>query len=138
MHVGDMQDYTHEAEALFARIAERRGLRFEIDQKAPVEVLWRFPKQEQLSVPIVLALQNNDELNFGVADFWSYLFPFPQVADRFEKLVEAWISGDARIITRLWGRSLQLRVESGWQSEYEAGQLWPILKRPEPLYNQPS
>lgn len=79
MHVGDMQDYTHEAEALFARIAERRGLRFEIDQKAPVEVLWRFPKQEQLSVPIVLALQNNDELNFGVADFWSYLFPFPQV-----------------------------------------------------------
>ena len=67
-----MRDYTQEAEALFARVAERHSLRFEIDASAPVEVLWRFPKQEQLSLPITLALQNNDELNFGVAKFWSY------------------------------------------------------------------
>ena len=31
--------------------------------------------QEQLSVPITLALKNGDEINFCVSEFWSYFFP---------------------------------------------------------------
>ena len=45
-----MHDYTQEAEALFALIAERHRLRFDIVTSEPVEVLWLFPKQDQLSI----------------------------------------------------------------------------------------
>ncbi|MDP2046859.1 MAG: Sua5/YciO/YrdC/YwlC family protein [Deltaproteobacteria bacterium] len=36
-----------------------------------------------MSLPLTLGLQNSDELNFGVADFWSYFFPFDDVAREF-------------------------------------------------------
>lgn len=68
-------DYTTQAKALFGRFAERHGLSYAISPDAPVEVLWTFPEQPKLSMPITLGLQNLDELNFGVSDFWSYFFP---------------------------------------------------------------
>ena len=68
-------DFTGQAEALFTRFAERHGLTYDSDHSAPVEVLWSFPTQDALILPITLCLQNGDELNFGVADFWCYLFP---------------------------------------------------------------
>lgn len=65
------RDCSTEAIELFTRFAARHGLtHMKID--APVEVFWEFPVQAKLSHRIVLGLQNNDELNFGVGDFWSY------------------------------------------------------------------
>jgi len=82
--------YTDEATALFSRFAKRHGLHhLEID--APVEVLWEFPIQTGLSLPLTLGLQNNDELNFGVPGFWSYFFPFPRIAEEFESCLDAWL-----------------------------------------------
>jgi hypothetical protein len=123
-----MRDYSAEAEILFRCSADRYGLKADVDRSAPVEVLWRFPVQDRLSVPIVLALQNNDELNFGVEEFWSYFWPFPEKAAQFEEIVDAWVLAKARIVTRAFGEELQLWSHGRWTAVYGAGRIWPKLK----------
>ena len=71
-----MHDYTTEAQALFQRFAERHALSYDVETDMPMEVCSTFPKQPNLSLPITLGLQNSDDINFGVSDFWSYFFPF--------------------------------------------------------------
>jgi hypothetical protein len=125
-----MRDYSSEAEALFERLARRHGLRFEIDATGPVEVWWTFPEQERLSLPVVLALQNNDELNFGVGDFWSYFFPFENVVEEFELAFDAWVAGNARIAgISPWTDALQVKRDHAWQTIYRATGLLPRFKR---------
>jgi len=89
--------YISEATELFSSFAKRHGLAYE-EKKAPVELLWEFPVQSKLTLPIILCLQNTDELSFGVEDFWSYFFPFPKVANEFTRAIDAWVEGRARII----------------------------------------
>lgn len=125
-----MRDYSPEAEALFGRLAQRHGLRFEVDTTAPMEVFWTFPEQDRLSLPVVLALQNNDELNFGVGDFWSYFFPFDKVAEEFEGAINAWVVGRARIAgISPWTDALQVKCDETWQTVYRATGLLPRFKR---------
>lgn len=97
-----------------------------------MEVCWTFPEQEKLFLPVTLGLSNCDELNFGASDFWSYFLPFERVADRFERILHAWVAGDARIaIMRGRGSLLQVREEGGWKSVYGAnGCLFPIRRWP--------
>jgi hypothetical protein len=84
--------YADEATALFDRFAQRHELdHLEVD--APADVLWEFPIQKGLGLPLTLCLQNWDELNFGVPGFWSYFFPFPNVAEEFESHLDAWFQG---------------------------------------------
>ncbi len=124
-------DCTEEATALFTRFAGRHGLHFEVEHDAPVEVLWNFPVQNGVTLPIVLGLQNGDELNFGVADFWSYFFPFETAAEQFEQALDAWITGDARVaVTGPWGRVLQVREKGRWRSIYGANRLLPVWREP--------
>jgi hypothetical protein len=59
-----------------------------------------FPAQERLTFPMMLGLQNNDELNFGVSGFSSYFFPFPSVVQKFESCIDAWVLREARIVHR--------------------------------------
>ncbi len=123
-------DCTTKAERLFLEFANRHDLRFEPDAEAPVEVCWRFPVQPGLSTPITLALQNLDELNFGVGEFWSYFFPFDDIATRFEGFINAWIEGDARVV--MTSRSsgwLQIRDGATWKTVYRAN---PSLFRRRP------
>lgn len=126
------KDYTQEAEALFRRFAERHDLIYEVETDAPIEVLWIFPQQDKLSHALTLGLQNGDELNFGVSDFWSYFFPFDRVAGDFECYLDAWVEGSARIaITGRRSRLLQVREGDDWRSVYGAGGcLFPFRKRP--------
>jgi hypothetical protein len=125
-------DFTMEAEALFQRFAERHGLRYNVQPDAPIEVLWDFPEQPKLSLPLSLGLQNGDELNFGVADFWSYFFPFPTVAEHFENILDAWVEGSARVgITGRYSRILQVRKDDVWETVYRAGGcIWPFRGKP--------
>jgi hypothetical protein len=83
-------------------------------------VLWTFPAQENLTYPVVLGLQNEDELNFGVGEFWSYFFPYPEVAAEFEALLEAWAQGRARIDSVNGRRAIALQVLSDgeWRTRY--------------------
>lgn len=121
------RDFTSEAESLFATFALRHGLAYEIDDKAPVEVCWRFPAQPGLSEPIILGLQNGDELNFGVGKFWSYFFPFLERVDEFARVLDAWVGGEARVISRVFSEDLQLRDGDRWRKVYSAGRIWPEL-----------
>jgi hypothetical protein len=124
-------DHTDKAVALFARFAERHRLRYEIEDDVPVEVLWTFPVQEGLIHSLVLGLQNGDELNFGVSDFWSYFFPFEENAEGFERILDAWMAGEARVaVTGRWGRVLQLRDDGKWRSVYFANRLMPLWRKP--------
>jgi hypothetical protein len=112
-------DYTPEAEALFRRFAERHRLSHRVVD-APVEIMWEFPRQDGLSIPIVLGLQNKDELNFGVPGFWSYFFPFPSAAPVFGAILDAWVNGNARIVHGgyLKGRRLQVLKDGNWDTVY--------------------
>jgi hypothetical protein len=128
----ERRDYTTEAEALFQRFAERHELEYRVETDAPIEVCWTFPEQPKLSLPLTLGLQNCDELNFGVSDFWSYFFPFEAVADKFERILDAWVAGNARIaIMRGRGRLLQVREGDDWKAVYGAnGCLFPFRRWP--------
>ena len=120
------RDYTEEATALFARFASKHGLTYEVTN-APVEVMWEFPVQPKLSHRIVLSLQNNDELNFGVGAFWSYFFPFEEKRVEFEVIIDKWFEGTARVIPKpgVLTHALELQVlENGtWNSVYPARSL---------------
>ncbi len=121
-------DYTHEAEALFQRFADRHSLTYMIEV-APMEVCWTFPEQRKLSLSVTLGLQNLDELNFGVSDFWSYFFRFERVADQFERILDAWVGGDARVaVIGPIGRILQVRDGRRWKSVYHANRFLPIWR----------
>jgi hypothetical protein len=61
-------NYTTEATVLFQQFAERHTLTY-MPVDAPIEVLWKFPIQPKLTLPVSLGLQNRDELNFGVPGF---------------------------------------------------------------------
>ena len=123
----ELRDFTGDAQALFSRFAVRHGLTYEVETGRPLEVCWTFPKQPKLSLPLILALQG-DELNFGVSDFWSYFFPFDQVADHFEHILDAWVAGDARIaITGFQSRLLQIQEGGRWKTTYWAdGLVFPL------------
>lgn len=128
----ERRDYTAEAEVLFQRFADRHELSYEVETGVPVEVCWTFPEQPRLSLPLTLGLQNRDELNFGVSDSWSYFFPFEAVADEFERILDAWVAGNARVaIMRGRGRLLQVREGDHWKTVYGAnGCLFPFLRSP--------
>lgn len=126
-----MTDYSEEATVLFARFAERHRFAYNVESDAPIEVLWQFPAQDGLSRPITLGLQNCDELNFGVADFWSYFFPFEMIASTFESMLDAWVAGNARIvIVPLGGRALQLMDNGRWKTVYRANCYLPVPRNP--------
>jgi hypothetical protein len=126
-----MTDYSDEAAALFARFAERHSFVYRVEPDAPIEVLWEFPEQQSLSLPITLGLQNGDELNFGVADFWSNFFPFEKCTSTFERALDAWVVGDARIVrVPLGGRALQLLDSGRWKTIYRANCLLPVRRNP--------
>jgi hypothetical protein len=124
------RNFTREAEELFRRFANRHDLTFAVDTDPSIEVLWTFPAQTKLSMSITLGLQNNDELNFGVSDFWSYFFPFDKVVDTFDRILDAWVAGEARIGVIGWrGRVLQLREHDEWTTVYKANIWLPFLRR---------
>lgn len=121
-----MPDFTEQATALFARFASKHGLTYTVGN-APVELLWEFPIQPKLKHRIALALQNNDELNFGVGEFWSYFFPFEDKQAEFERVLESWIVGSARIVSKagilIQTLELQMFEEGRWNTAYAARSL---------------
>lgn len=133
-------DYSEEATALFTRFAERHRLTYSVTPDAPIEVLWDFPAQNGLWLPITLGLQNGDELNFGVAKFWSYFFPFERSAAIFEQTLDAWIAGEARIAhVALGGLALQLLESGRWKTIYRANCLLPVPRNPKrTIANEPA
>jgi len=124
MGMGRSEHRTFEREAreLFLSFANRHGLAFEEDRESPVELALIFPAQPGLRQKVILGLQNGDELNFGVDQFWSAMFPYPEKFMEFNRILDAWMEGDARILIYRWcrGMELQLRSDERWQTVYRA------------------
>jgi hypothetical protein len=120
------RDCTELAIALFKRFADKHGLSYAIVD-SPIELLWEFPIQPKLRQKIVLGLQNADELNFGVGDFWSYFFPFEEKRTEFETIIDSWVQGNARIVRKpgifIQTQELQIFENDAWNTAYAAKSL---------------
>jgi len=128
--------YVEEARSLFWRFAERHELSFQVETDLPTMLFCEFHVQKRLRRPIILGLQNSDELNFDVGTFWSYFFPFPKVVKDFDLILDAWISGTARIVefTRFSGQSLEIETNGHWTEVYRANG-WPFRGRRKAIYS---
>ena len=125
--------YIEQATALFRRFALKHGLKYEVVPDAPIEVFWEFPAQDALSRAITLGLQD-DALTFGVEGFWSF-FPFESAACLYERVLDAWVEGNARIVlVRLGGRALQLSETGGWRTVYRANCILPVPRNPKRMF----
>jgi hypothetical protein len=133
------KDFTAEAEALFREIIAETRLQYEPDTSAPVEVLWRLPIQEKLSVEMLFGLQNADELNLGIGPFWSHIFPFEKGQHDFRRLALGFIHGHCRVaewrrLGVLCKRVLEEPESHAWRTAYTE-YLVPIpLGRPTVTY----
>lgn len=106
---------------MFRDFAVRHRLAIEKIDQPNVELLMRVPRQECLSFEITLCCQNCDELNMGVAEFWSTFFPFEKVRSTVEIALDGLVSGEYSILTtwrsgRYVGGKLQRMAQDGWQT----------------------
>jgi hypothetical protein len=132
-----MTDCTRDAEALFGEFARRHGFTYSVGH-VPIEVCWTFPPQGGLTMPITLGLQNIDELNFGVSDFWSYFFPFQEVSLEFAQIIDAWVVGAARVaVFGRRARELQLWQGGKWRTVYKANRLLTLGRPRSFIQNRP-
>jgi hypothetical protein len=115
-----MREFAVEAEALFRRFAERHSLTIEKVGGAPFELSMRLPPQERLSFELTLGLQNVDELNIGVEDFWSHFFPFERSLEVVDAILDDLVAGGCRIATHrhvgvVVRRVLERRENGRWR-----------------------
>lgn len=124
-------NYRSEAKSLFTRFSQRHELSYSVKEDE-IDVWWEFPVQDKLSWPVTLMLQNADELSFGVPGFWSYFFPFPSIAEKFQAYIDDWVCGRARMVRhpgliRLTARTdLEVLADGNWTRVYRShGDAWP-------------
>jgi hypothetical protein len=126
-------DYTADAEKLFRDFAARHSFLIEKLDNPNVELLMRIPIQSGISFELILGLQNEDELNIGIGEFWSYFFPFEHVRKQVDAALDGIASGECRIAThRQFGRSVKIELErrsgSTWVLIYSANKLrFPLV-----------
>lgn len=108
---------------MFTAIAEEFGCSIETQLDESVEVLCTLRYSDNAD-EVTLGLQNGDELNLGVENFWSYFFPFEEVKGLFQKAVRGWFTGQTRLMyfyrgQRLLKIELQVKLNDGdWQRIY--------------------
>lgn len=118
-----MTEYTQEALDMFHAIAKEHGCAIDVQLEKPVEVLCELSRTDSPN-NVVLGLQNGDELNFGVHDFWSFFFPYNDVKSLFRSAVSGWFHGRSRLVyffrgNRLLKIELQVKMkDGGWQRIY--------------------
>ena len=117
----ERRDFCEEARALFLSIAADAQLSGTFSNEAPVDVLFKLPRQKGLSLPISLMLQNLDELHFAGTDWQFCWFPFRDVDSDFREAVTGFLKGQYRVKeywrgNRFRGGKLQGPSDSGWQT----------------------
>lgn len=93
------------------------------DPDVLVEISVTLPVQDGLQHEVWLALQNNDELTFGVNHFQCEWFPCTEQTrvDEFTNAVTGWLSGRHRILEHFRGArcvkaELQARETDDWRT----------------------
>lgn len=125
-----------EVEKLFRAFAAKHGLRIEKEEQDEIELLMTVPRQEGLSFELTLGLQNGDEINIGFNEFWSYIFPYPNVKSHVETLLDGIVTGETRLVTksqfgRIVSRTLEYLEGDEWVTGYRqiSGLAVPFIKR---------
>ncbi len=123
--MAEYKEYTAEAEALFRDFARRHSLTIEKAAPDNIELLMRVPRQRGLSFELTLGLQNGDQLNIGVGEFWSHFFPFEKVRPLVSSVLDGLVTGDCRLVThtrrgRVIKRVLEQRAHGTWRAIYTA------------------
>lgn len=123
--MAEHKEYAAAAEAMFAGFARRHSLTIEKVEQDEIELLMRVPRQPGLSFELALGLQNADELNIGVGEFWSYFFPFEKVRSLVSSVLDGLVTGDCRLVThtrrgRVIKRVLEQRAHGKWRGIYTA------------------
>jgi len=118
-----MKDYTADAEALFRDFARRNSFTIEKVDEPDFELLMRVPRQPGLSFELTLGLQNNDELNIGFEDFWSFFFPYEKARQIVSDALDAIAAGDCRLVIHMQlgkvvKRVLEKRSSEQWHCIY--------------------
>jgi len=87
------EDNIESALKLYRTLASKHGLSFSEEANADGDVFLVFPKQNNLMFCMTLGLQNGDEANIGINDFWSYIFPYQDNTGFLEETIEGLVSG---------------------------------------------
>jgi hypothetical protein len=118
-----MKDFTEQAEQLFRDFAQRHSLIINKVDEPNVELLMRVPKQAGLKFQLTLGLQNIDELNIGINDFWSHFFPYEACKQTVSTALDGLVDGDCRLaihrqLGRVTRRILEQRRGDEWKTIY--------------------
>ena len=132
------------ARAMFADTAERHGLRYELDEAAPVEVAITIPAQEGMDFALALWL-SGDEFGCGGDHWYANIFPADDEAkwQIITRVVDGLITGEARVaLYTALGRAkpywteVQLQKGRRWRSVSTGiGCALPPIIRPTILQN---
>ena len=139
-----MSDYMADAEALFRNFARRHSFAIIKVEEPGFDLLMRVPQQPGLSFELTLALQNDDEINIGLEEFWSYFFPFEEQRHAVSDALDALATGECRLaihqqLGRVVKRVLERRFHGHWRPIYRdyPGIRIPFLRsKISYLYNQ--
>lgn len=117
-----MTNYVANAETLFRDFARRHSLTIEKLDGPAMELAMCVPQQPGLSFELFLGLQNEDELNIGFAEFWSYFFPCEKA---WRIASEALATGECRLAIhtqrgRLTKHVLEQFIDGQWGRVYTA------------------
>ena len=82
-----------EAEALYVDFAHKHQLHFVKEITADGDIFLVFPVQDKLSFKLTLGIQNGDEANIGIKDFWSYIFPYPDNVEYLNEILDGLVTG---------------------------------------------
>lgn len=111
-------------------------LKLEENEGDPVELSVTAPIQDGIHQKIWLALQNDDELSFGVGNFQVEWFPCtdPDNASEFVKAVCGYIDGKYRIWEHYRGhRCIKAELQSPEEAGWKTVATWSLLWWPFPL-----
>ena len=114
----NIADRCDDAETRFRESAQTWNFRTEWFQPDAEEGWCRIPAQDGLAFDCTLQLVNDDDLWFGVGDFFTFpWFPFPEETPRLRELVVGFLTGE------FWSRVtrghafLERPARQGWKNE---------------------
>ena len=110
---GDNKNYALDARNLYVAFAERHELKFREETNECDDRIVIVPKQSKLNFEIYLTLAGHDEANVGIGEFWSYIFPFPDMVDYLNNILDGLVSGANRLVEyEQFGRVTKRQIEN--------------------------
>ncbi len=118
-----MGGFVRDAESLFVDFSDKHNLVIEKTVQNNIELLMTVSRQKGLSFDLTLGLQNDDEINIGFCDFWSYFFPFKEQRIFVAALLDDLAVGNARLAVykqfgRVVHRDLEQITAGNWKRVY--------------------